>query len=120
MKNIIDTFITKADSYIERAYVRFQQGDRKGAIADLNEAIRRNPHSADFYSKRANFRNKKLDDKQGAIEDYTQAICLNPDNALFYLWRSQTHLDLGNQSRAIEDYNKAIRVAPEDTIYYCF
>lgn len=106
--------------YIKRAYSRLEQGDREGAIADFNSSIRIDPHKAELYIERANFRKIQLSDRHGALEDYTQAICINPQNFLFYFWRSQTYQELGMTQKAIEDYNTAMVLAPKGTIYYNF
>lgn len=107
-------------SAIKKAYNCFEEGDIEGAIANFNRAISNNPHNAEIYSQRANFRHNKLKDKQGAIEDYNHAIEINPDNAYFYFWRSKVYQDLGNQRQALEDYNMAMRLTMDNNFHHDF
>ncbi|MGH1397549.1 MAG: tetratricopeptide repeat-containing S1 family peptidase, partial [Trichormus sp.] len=61
-------------AYFARGAARFATGDLKGAMADLNEAIRLNPESIEdtAYSLRASLRALQKD-YQGAIADYNEA-----------------------------------------------
>ena len=66
-----------ANAYYNRAKARDEQGDKQGALADFNEAIRLEPNDADSYYNRGIVRNEQRD-IQGAIADYNEAIRLNP------------------------------------------
>ena len=57
------------DAYFYRAFAKNDLGDKKGAIADLSQAIAINPQSAETYHNRGDAKSA-LGDKQGAIADY--------------------------------------------------
>ncbi|MBD2672705.1 tetratricopeptide repeat protein [Aphanizomenon flos-aquae FACHB-1416] len=101
----------RAVFYYNRGNVRYELGDKQGAIEDFNQAIKINPNLAQAYYNRGGVR-KKLEDKQGAIEDYNQAIKINPNFTEVYNNRGVVRYDLGDKQGAIEDYNQAIKFNP--------
>jgi tetratricopeptide (TPR) repeat protein len=66
------SILTMLSAYINRGFVRSDQGDIQGEIADYNEAIRLDPNYADAYYNRAIVR-KEQRDIQGAINDFQKA-----------------------------------------------
>jgi S1-C subfamily serine protease len=95
-----------ADDFFLQATAKNNIRDWKGAITDLDQAIRLNPKFARAYSNRGTSR-YKLGDKQGAIADYTQAIRLNPKTTFAYYNRGLIRNALGDKQGAIADYQKA-------------
>jgi len=89
-----------------------QSGDYKGAIADLNQAIKIKPDYANAYNGRG-VAKYNLGDKQGAIADYNQAIKIKPDYADAYHNRGLAKYNLGDKQGAIADYNQAIQLKPD-------
>ena len=57
--------------------VRFKAGDKQGAIANYNQAIKLNPNRAEIYYNRG-ITYRFLGDNQYAINDFTKVLQLNP------------------------------------------
>ncbi len=123
--------------YDSRAYIRSSLGDRKGSLADLNEAIRLirlRPPSEDaevreienatsifyfsqVYNSIATCR-YELGDKQGALADFNEAIRIKPPREKFsphfwYLGRGKVRADTGDNKGAIADFTEVIRLQPD-------
>jgi tetratricopeptide (TPR) repeat protein/S1-C subfamily serine protease len=107
----------RAAFYNNRGNVRYELGDKQGAIQDYNQAIKINPNDALAYNNRGIVRNE-LGDKQGAIQDCNQAIKINPNDALAYNNRGIVRNDLGDKPGAIDDFNLAIKFNPNYALAY--
>jgi Tfp pilus assembly protein PilF/S1-C subfamily serine protease len=109
----------KAEDYYKRGLRKVASGNRQGAIADYNEAIRIDPNYADPYYNRG-MEKVLLGDKQGAIADYNEVIRINPNIAEVYHMRGTAKYVLGDERSAIDDFNEAIRINPNYSDAYCF
>jgi tetratricopeptide (TPR) repeat protein len=81
-------------------------------ILELDEAIRRNPGSAELYSRRAYawHRRGRFD---RAFPDYDEAIRLDPTNSDDYDSRGFAyHMNNRQEGKALADYAEAIRLDP--------
>ena len=87
------------------------------AIADLSEAIRLDPQSAQARKRRGDAHRARNDDVH-AIADYTEAIRLEPAQAGFYMDRGLAWNAPKEYVRAIADYDQAIRLEPKNTLAY--
>lgn len=104
-------------SFFSRGMVRLKKEDYDRAIADFNEAIRRNPVDQLAYNNRGLAYSHKGDYTR-AVEDYTEAIRLNPKDASAYSNRGNTYSYMGDYDRAMKDFNKAVRLTPKDSRVY--
>ena len=95
--------------YCVRGFIRYELGDKQGAIDAFNQAIKIDPNYALAYNNRGIVCNE-LGDKQGAIDDYSQAIKINPNYALAYCNRGVVRDALGDKHGAIDDYSQAIKI----------
>jgi len=101
-----------AHLYFEQALARADD-DLDGKIADLSEAIRRDPEFAAALNDRGNAR-RTQGDLAGAIVDYEEAIRLNPEYAVAFNNRGVVRRDQGDLEGAIADADDAIRLNPEN------
>ncbi len=83
-----------------------ESGDRPGAIADFDQALKLDPKYAEAYSNRGMTKSQS-GDKKGAILDFDQAIAIRPQNAIDYNLRGMTKSQLGDQSGAIADLTES-------------
>ncbi|MGH9832797.1 MAG: tetratricopeptide repeat protein [Blastocatellia bacterium] len=86
-----------------RAGIRHDRGDLRGALEDYSRAIEIDPRLALLYGNRGVTR-KALGDLKGAIADYTEAIRLRPDFNLAYFNRSAAWRAMGKGYEAEQDF----------------
>jgi tetratricopeptide (TPR) repeat protein/S1-C subfamily serine protease len=96
--------------YNNRGWIRFQIGDKEGAIQDFNKAIELSPESPDVYISRALFRYNRLADVQGGNADFAQALRFKPDYFEAYYRRGNFRYNQGDYRGAIADFNEVIRI----------
>lgn len=114
LKKVMSLSIDEKDdrAYHDRGVLRMFFKDKKGAIADFDQAIRINPNNGSAYTSRGYVRDF-LGDKQGAIADYNQAIRINPNDAEAYFNRGNFYAELGDRKSAIANYVMALQIEPE-------
>jgi lipoprotein NlpI len=79
------------------------------AIAACDEAIQKNPQSANNYNNRGyEYRNKGETDR--AMSDFNKAIELDPKDSLAFNNRGNIYRDKGDNDHALADYRKAIEL----------
>ena len=101
-----------AKYFVNQGVDKAKTGDYRGAIEDLNQAIKLNPNFAAYYNR--GLVRSYLGNKLAALEDLNQAIKLNPDFPPAYNNRGVLRSYLGNKLAALEDLNQAIKLNIND------
>ncbi|UZQ55134.1 tetratricopeptide repeat protein [Trichothermofontia sichuanensis B231] len=104
-------------AYNNHGLVRYDQGDKQGAIADFSKAVELNPRNATAYCNRG-IAHADLGDKRSALSDFDTALTIDPNLAIAYNHRGLVYSDLGDKRQAIADYSEAIRIQPDYTTAY--
>ena len=101
----------------ERAYLRLQKNDLKGALEDYNEVIRLEPKQEENYINRGLVK-EKMKNFQGALNDFSKAIELDEKNDKAWLCHGNIMSKLNRWKEAIEDYSVAITLNSEYGLAY--
>lgn len=99
-----------------RARARLNLGDKPGAVADYDEALRLKPQDLIFRSNRGLFRELHLDDYAGAIADYTEMLRLKPQNTFALTARGRARQKSGDLKGALADVEGSLAIQG-DTAY---
>ena len=100
-----------AADLVRQGNARLTQGQYQAAIADYDQALRRDPDAAIAYRHRGDAK-AALGQYTGAIADYDQALQRDPDNAWAYWGRGSAKLTQGQYQAAIADYDQALQQDP--------
>jgi tetratricopeptide (TPR) repeat protein len=103
--------------YFNRGNIKYESGDKTGAIADFDRSIELNPQQPRAYTNRGNSKHD-LGDDTSAIADFEIAIKFNPKHADNYINRGIVKSALGDKKGAIADYDRAIVLNPQDAGTY--
>jgi tetratricopeptide (TPR) repeat protein len=103
--------------YVDRAESYVTKGNYDQALADLNQALRFNPRSADALSGRCNAYLYK-GDTDHAMADCNQAIAIDPKNSDAYVSRGQLYIALGAFERATPDLQQAVALDAKNSDAY--
>ena len=98
----IDLQADFADSWFQRAEVRFNMFNDTAGLRDINEAIRLEPKYSYYYAARAHQHVLK-GRMQAALNDYNQSISLNQNDPDAFLGRAETYHKLGMHKEAKRD-----------------
>ena len=100
-----------AETYFERAALKFNNGATDSAIILVNSAIAINPYNDKFRYNKGEyyFSQKKYSE---AIKAYDQAININKSHTDAYYRRGLSYHLLGDNNTAIENYKNALTLAP--------
>ena len=101
-------------AYVGRGHAREGGGDRVGALADFDTAIRLRD-SAEGRFMRGNAR-KASGDLDGAIADYGEAIRRTCSSARTSNNRGNARQAMGDLDGAIADYTAALKLEPEQLL----
>ena len=102
------------DAYVERARAKGELEDLKGALADIEHALRLRPNDFGALIDRGNYKQRGNNFAAG-IADFTRALALARDNqerGLALLYRGETYLASGNAAAALVDANSGLGALP--------
>jgi len=97
---------------LQRAAALSAPSGEDDALADYDEAIRRDASSIAAFHGRGLLRRQRGDIER-ALADLDQAIRLSFSNASIYRDRGLIWYEKGRYDRAIADFNQAIKIAPD-------
>lgn len=106
-----------ARDYNIRANLRSWDGQHDLAIADFDEAIRREPTQATYHRDRG-LQWSLHGDFDRALADFSEAIRLAPDDASNYALRASRWVQKGDYDHAISDFDQMLRIDPDNLTAY--
>ncbi len=104
---------TRDDVLVASARARLGEGDRDGALHDLDEAAKLAPRSASLHLARSEVLGSR-GDLEGALRELTTACTFAPGRADLFRERGRIDAELGDRDRAIEDLDHALALDPRD------
>jgi lipoprotein NlpI len=108
---------TEADVYNARGMARLQKQDWTAAVADFNEALKRNAGSAEAHFG-LGVANSSLGNDDMALREFGSIIDQGREAADMladaYAARGETYLTLGQYQRGIQDFDEALHRQPKD------
>lgn len=103
-----------ANAYVMRADINMKYSkDFKSALADMDEAIKLEPHFAGYFVNRA-YLKYNLDDYFGAMSDFDYAIGLDPSNVTAHFNRGLLLAEVKDNNKAIDDFSFVIKNDPDN------
>ena len=100
-----------ATTYLNRGFVRMQQGDTRGAIEDYDKAIELLPDYAMAFNNRG-ITKANSGDIDGAIQDFGKAIEIDNRYVSAITNRGLALASKQDWEASMADYNKAIEIEP--------
>ncbi len=105
---------TIPSAYVMRAEINMEYNkDFTAALADMDEAIKLEPHYAGYFINRA-YMKYNLDDYFGAMADYDYALGLDPTNIAAHFNRGLLRTEVGDNNKAIDDFSYVLRSEPDN------
>ncbi len=99
-------------AFVMRSEIKMRSlNDVKGALADMDEAIKLEPHYSGYFINRA-FMKYKLDDYFGSMADYDYALSLDPTNVTAYYNRALLKMEVNDNNKAIDDFSYVLKSEP--------
>ena len=103
-----------ANAYVMRADINMKHSkDFKSALADMDQAIKLEPHFAGYFVNRA-YLKYNLDDYFGAMSDFDYAIGLDPSNVTAHFNRGLLLAEVKDNNKAIDDFSFVIKNDPDN------
>jgi len=111
---VIDPMTTyRAQTFVNRGIIRFDLGDKSGALQDFGIALNNNPNLGDAYLNRALvlIADNRPSDALAAVN---QGIALGATNLqIAYYSRGEIEDDAGQYAAAYRDYRQALMIKPD-------
>jgi tetratricopeptide (TPR) repeat protein len=92
--------------------------DPKGALADFDRALERNPQYRPALMNKAHVLGEVMHDAGGAVAVLDQAIRFHPDQATFWATRAVYHARLGRRTEAHRDAEEALQLGHDPATRY--
>jgi len=108
---LINSGTDKQQGYLQRAKLKRQIGDSRGAQDDLDMALKLNPRNFLCLMERALIK-RKAGDLHGAMDDLDKAIEAQPGKAEAFVERGSLKLALNNYNGSYGDYHQAVKLDP--------
>jgi tetratricopeptide (TPR) repeat protein len=112
------SIVSKPDDpfgYLMRGIARSEKGDAVGAMADLDEAIKRNPRYVPTLVRRAALlRSRQQPDR--ALADLDQAVAINERDSSAHVERAVLWFTRKNHVKAMTDLDRATTLGSRDVI----
>ncbi len=110
----IDVDKYSSPAYMMRAMIKVEyKKDYKGALEDVNEAIKIEPMRTGYYLNRGLIR-YYLKDIRGTLADYGKVIDMDANNVMAYYNRGILRAQVGDKNRAIDDFTEVINREPDN------
>ena len=106
-----------ASSYLKKGDKKIDNENYKGAILDLNKAIKKDSEYLEAYLSRAHAK-FMIEDYKGSIKDATKAIEIDPEYSSAYTTRGNSKEYLDNLNGACSDWRKASQLGDENAKGY--
>ncbi len=101
-----------AELFNMRASLEFEQQDIKGALADMEQAVKLEPDNALYRVTRAQLY-LRFERKEEALADLNKAVKLSPDLLPARFNRGSLLANLGREKEAMEDFSHCIKIEPD-------
>jgi len=113
---ITEEMMDEANAKRGEAQGLLMKGNLDEAIKVFTEAIKKNPHSANLYAKRASAL-IKAKRPNAALKDCEKALTINKDSAQPYKWRGRAFRLLGKYEEAYHDFQTACKLDFDETAF---
>jgi tetratricopeptide (TPR) repeat protein len=103
----------RAETFVNRGIIRYDMGDRKGALNDFGLALDYNPTLGDAYLNQALVlvAEKRPQEAMAAIN---KGISLGATSLqVAYYSRGEIEDDAGHYAQAYRDYSQALKIKPD-------
>lgn len=100
------------NSYVKRASMHMESGDRESTLADFQKAIEINPEDPDIYYHRGQC-NFILQDFSAAARDYQKSIELDATFVFSHIQLGVAQYKLGSTSASMSTFRRCLQKFPE-------
>lgn len=102
-----------AEAYYNRAQLRSDEDDHKGALADYRKAAELSPKDPDALNGVGVELSALNEDPEGELKAYDAALAVDPKNTAAVINKAIYYADRENWTKALEQYQIAVAAEPE-------